>query len=230
MAFTYSLEARIARAQADFEEGYNRGSYALLRDRQLPYYIEKYDLPISKNLENFLERIDKTTPYHTYEKSTPDQVKKALNGINNLYFSDMQPVAHKILLDGLLYDDEFNEARKFILQNIQKENSEEIITKFIKEQVAADLFLIYPTRYSTKNKLNITQSADLIYASKIYYHETHDKYAINLYNDLKLIKELDDLKSKINTHHRPQLTYYQPSTTYEVDFDERESASADRCF
>lgn len=230
MAFTYSTEARFARAQADFEEGYRRGSYSTLRDRQLDYYIEKYDLPISKNLEDFLGTIDKTSRYDVYEKSTPEQVRKALNGVNNLYFSDMQPIVHKVLLDGLLYDDEFNEARKFIVQNIKKDNAEEIITKYIKEQIATDLLLIYPTRYSTENKLNIIQSADLIYASKNYYRETHEQYATNLYNDLKLIKELDEFKSKINTRHHPLLNYTEPNADYELDFDERESASADRCF
>ena len=230
MAFTYSVEARFARAKADFLEGLERGSYSTLRDRHLRYYIEKYDLPASPEILDFINSIDTTTKTDRFLPQSAEILGKNLESTRDLYFLDMEPFIHEILLNIFLYSPEFDKDRKYILYNIDRQNGRAIVCEYFRNNVAPALLLEEPTKYAIQNKYGHLLSADLIYGSKQYYRETNGRYVDNFYRDLHLIHELDKFKSKINPYHRDILTYTPPSSQNEVDFDERESSSADRCF
>ena len=230
MAFTYSVEARFARAQADFLEGLERGSYSSLRDRHLKYYIDKYDLPTTPEIQKFIASVDTTAKTDRFSPQSAEVLGKNLASTRDLYFSDKAPYIHAILLDIFLYSPVFNNDRKFILYNLDKPNGRAIVTEYFRNNVAPTLCLEEPQNYAARHKFDHLLSADIIYGSRQYYRETNGRYVDKFYQDLHLIHEIDKFKSKINPHNRDILTYTQPSIENTLDFDERESASADRCF
>ena len=229
MAVDFDLAHRFARAQADYEETQQRG-YGDISDKRLKYYVETLDLSNDPQVREYLSALDTTKQKGYFDKMTAEEAKAEFGGVSELYFSDMRPIILQILLNILIHSPEYNDERKFLIKALNSNTDSGIIKQYLGEKIAPALFTEIPTQYAVTNKFGNLLSAEFVYACKTYYRETHGAHVEDMYNNIQLLYKLDDLKRKINPKQRPLLTYTEPNTTYEVDYDERESASADRCF
>ena len=150
-----------------------------------------------------------------------------------MYIDDVAPTIEIFALNAILYNPDFDDYRREIISRLDKKGEKDEILKdvsaYIRAEVAPELFERYPYIYAKENKFPNCTFADLTYACKTLFHEHPDKCCDKLTKNLDLVYQLDELKSKINPQHRAKLRC-KPTGNYVYDLDERESASADRCF
>ncbi len=239
----YSAQTSFSGARADFESYADRAiRHVELVDKHLPYYIEKYNLPVDPVIAEFLATADFTKD--NFAERSPEEIKTELSKLNSgIYGLTNRDFAVDFAFNTFVYCPEFNEERRMLIQKLDKiayaspESKDKIkadTVKYIKDELSPALFVEYPYKFAREQKYNNNDFADLTFACKTAIHDYAERCSAALCDRLYLLRSLDCFKSKINPNHRDILRY-RPESTFdnepvEYDFDERESASADRCF
>lgn len=229
----YSQSQRIAQAAEAFAVSCDNGCREL-SDSTLCYYVQKYGIAVDDDVMAYLTAVrERKIP--PIEPISADKFIPQINALSGQDSKAFRPIVYQLTKNYLMFSPEYNNTRKIIIndfwknqtiEQIQSDVSKSFIMNYL-SVIANDLLMDFPTKFVAEQKIGNSVGAILIYTGKKIYHESCNEYVEKIYNEMLTIHKVDSLKKRINPYNRDRMKVIDDRICFP---EERESASADRCF